>query len=240
MGFLHTPVTIGNVRVRNRIAMAPMTTRFATADGCVTQRMIDYYVERARGGTGLIIIEMGAPHPSGRHRVGEIGLYHDRYLEGLSALARAVKAAGAVPGIQIGHAGGRTTRNLTGCEPAGPSPVEHLVYEKGRLERVVPRELSVDEIKALVMVHAHCAERLVRAGFEVIELHGAHGYLIAQFLSPLENLRTDEYGGDRRRRAGWAGRAPAHPVARANARPAATPAPGRDPTDECKWVHPRR
>lgn len=203
MATLFEPIRIRGVEIPNRIVMPAMTTRLAAPDGTVTPELCAYYLARAEGGSGLITVEMGSPHPGGRHRAREVGLYDDRFVPGLRELTARLKAAGARVGIQIGHAGGYARRDVTGYPPAAPSAVPRLVHEVDT-RRVVPEALTREGIRDLVRSFADAAGRMKRAGFDLVELHGAHGYLIAQFLSPLDNRRTDEYGGTLPNRARFA------------------------------------
>ena len=200
---LFEPITIRGVEIPNRIVMPPMTTRLADPDGTVTEELIQYYLARAHGGTGLLIVEMCSPEPAGRHRARELGLFDDRFLPGLRELTARLKAAGARAAVQIGHAGGHTRQDVTGMPPVAPSALPHVVQEVDT-RTVVPLALTREGIRAVIQAFADATERAKRAGFDVVEIHGAHGYLIAQFLSPLDNHRTDEYGGSLRNRARFA------------------------------------
>jgi 2,4-dienoyl-CoA reductase-like NADH-dependent reductase (Old Yellow Enzyme family) len=200
---LFEPISIRGVEIPNRIVLPPMTTRLATPDGAVTPELIRYYEVRAEGGAGLVTVEMCSPEPAGRHRNHELGILDDRFVPGLRQLTSRLESAGARAAIQIGHAGGHTREDVTGAPPVAPSALPHQVQEVD-VRTVVPLELTRERIRVLVDAFAAAAERAVRAGFDVVELHGAHGYLIAQFLSPLDNHRTDEYGGSLKNRARFA------------------------------------
>ncbi|MBI4271459.1 MAG: FAD-dependent oxidoreductase [Candidatus Rokubacteria bacterium] len=203
MANLFDPITIRGVEIPNRIVMPPMTTRLAAPDGGVTPELIQYFVARAEGGAGLITVEMCSPDPAGRHRARELGISDDRFVAGLRELTSRLKAAGSRASVQIGHAGGHTRQDVTGHPPVAPSALPHVVQEVDT-RRVVPEELTTEGIRAVVQAFAEAAERAKRAGFDAVEVHGAHGYLIAQFLSPLDNRRGDEYGGSLRNRARFA------------------------------------
>jgi len=200
VGKLLEPIQIGRVRARNRVLMTPMTTRFADADGSVTGQLIAHYEARARGGTGTIIVELSSPHPSGAHRRREVGIHSDRYIGGLSRLAERVHRHGALVGIQIGHAGAHARPDVTGYPAVAPSSTPHTVHETD-IRKVRPRPLAKDEIEECVGWYAEAAARVVRAGFDLVEIQGGHDYLIKQFLSPLDNTRQDEFGGDLEGRA---------------------------------------
>jgi 2,4-dienoyl-CoA reductase-like NADH-dependent reductase (Old Yellow Enzyme family) len=200
---LFEPIAIRGVELPNRIVMPSMTTRLANPDGAVTPELIRYYEARAEGGTGLVTVEMCSPEPAGRHRRHEVGILHDGFLSGLQELTSRLRAAGARSAIQIGHAGGHTRQDVTGVPPVAPSAIPHQVQEVD-VRTVVPEALTRERIRDLVGAFADAADRAKRARFDVVEIHGAHGYLIAQFLSPLDNRRTDEYGGRLEHRARFA------------------------------------
>lgn len=186
---LTSPIRIGNLELRNRMVMAPMVTNYAYDDGSVTDRLKAYHVERAKGGVALIIIEATYVHPSGRGFQNEVGIYSDRLIPGLRALVDAVHAHHAKIAVQLYHGGRQTTSAVTGQPIVAPSPI------KDPTESEVPKELSKDEISLLVQAFAQAARRAKTAGFDAVEVHGAHGYLINEFLSPYSNKREDEYGG---------------------------------------------
>jgi len=192
---LFEPGRIGSLELKNRLVMPPMGTNYALKDGSVTQRQIDYYEERAKGGVGLVVLELSCvDSPVGKAAARQIVIDDDRFIPGLSKLAEAIRRHGAKAAIQIHHAGRQTWSRLTGNQPVAPSPVPMSGGEQ-------PRELTPSEIAALVDRFAEAAERARRAGFDGVEIHGAHGYLISEFLSPLSNLRQDAYGGSVENRA---------------------------------------
>jgi dimethylglycine catabolism A len=200
MNVLFSPVTIGGVEVPNRIVMPPMTTRLADDEGHVTDALLAYYRARALGGVGLITVEMGSPERAGRHRFRELGVYDDRFLPGLERLTTVLHDAGARVSVQLGHGGSRARSAVSGETPIAPSSIPTPVYEV-EAEAVVPSEMSKARIEQTTQAFVEAARRASRAGFDLVELHGAHGYLISQFLSPAENTRTDEYGGPLENRA---------------------------------------
>jgi 2,4-dienoyl-CoA reductase-like NADH-dependent reductase (Old Yellow Enzyme family) len=177
-----------------------MTTRTAEEDGTVTEDTIAYYVARARGGVGLITVEMAAPEKAGRHRRRELGIHDDRFLPGLTRLVAAIHESGAKASIQLGHAGGHTRSDICGETPIAPSAIPHPVYEV-TFETIIPDAMSHGRIDQTVQSFAAAAVRARSAGFDCVEIHGAHGYLISQFHAPLENTRTDDYGGTLANRA---------------------------------------
>jgi len=182
---------IGALEVRNRIVMAPMGSNLASDTGGVTERLIAHYAARARGGVGLVIVEnTTVQYPLGRNGATHLRLDDDAFIPGMSRLVEAVHREGAAVAVQINHCGAWTSLQRTGgLQPVAPSDVP--VKPGG----VVPRPLSVDEIEALVELFAQAGLRAQKAGFDGIEIHGAHGYLLSEFLSPSTNRRDDEYGG---------------------------------------------
>jgi dimethylglycine catabolism A len=200
MNVLLTPGRIGDMTIRNRVIMAPMTTRLADDSGFITENIIDYYMARVRGGVGLVTVEMAAPTRAGRHRRRELGIYDDRFLPGLKLLTAAIHNGGAMASIQLGHAGGRTRADICEETPVAPSAVPHEVFEVSD-ETVIPKEMTSIDIEATVAGFAAAARRAELAGFDCVEIHAAHGYLISQFLNPVENRRTDAYGGTLENRA---------------------------------------
>jgi 2,4-dienoyl-CoA reductase-like NADH-dependent reductase (Old Yellow Enzyme family) len=151
---------------------------------------IEHYVRRARAGVGMVIVEHSYVRGDGRVNQQQLGIYDDFHIPGLNRLAEAVKACDTVVGVQITHAGSKSTRAIIGSEPVAPSAI--LVPTGKEL----PRSLLGDEIEAICDAFVLAAERALKAGFDFVEIHGAHGYLLSQFLSPLTNQRQDEYGGD--------------------------------------------
>lgn len=182
--------SIGSLVMRNRIVMPAMATNFASAWGEPTPRLIAYYARRSLGGAGLITVEnANIEDPVGGNGATQLRIDHDRFIPGLHHLVQTIHAGGARVSIQINHAGALADPKRTGCAPRGPSPVAW-----GR-SGVLAQPLSSSEIDGTIECFCSAAERAKRAGFDAVEIHGGHGYLIAQFLSPLTNHRTDEYGG---------------------------------------------
>ena len=186
---LFSPAQIGGMRLKNRVVMAPMVTQLASDSGTVTQRMLDYYDGRAKGGVGLVIVEATYVAASGKGFPCQLGIDRDAFLPGHFELAEVIHRHGARAAIQIHHGGADADIASCGGTLLAPSPVTG--YRSG----VMPRELTVEEIEELAECFARAAERAKRVGYDAVELHGAHGYLIHQFLSPASNQRTDEYGG---------------------------------------------
>jgi len=200
MNILLTAARIGPVEIKNRIVMPPMTTRTADDEGFVTEDCIAYYLARVEGGTGLITVEMASPEKAGRHRRREIGIYDDRFIPGLERLTDAIHRGGAKASIQLGHAGGHTRIDICGETPIAPSAIAHPVYET-TFETIVPQEMTKARINETTAAHVAAAQRARIAGFDCVEIHAAHGYLISQFHAPFENRRNDEYGGALENRA---------------------------------------
>jgi 2,4-dienoyl-CoA reductase-like NADH-dependent reductase (Old Yellow Enzyme family)/thioredoxin reductase len=173
-----------------------MEKNLANPDGSVTQRYIDYVAERARGGAALINMESMYVDPVGRNHLYQLGIHDDRLIPGYRRLAEATHAHGALVAAEIQFAGRETSSAVTGFQPVAPSPVPCAVLAGGE----TPRELTVAEIRRIVSRFAEAADRAARCGFDLVEVHGAHGYLVGQFLSPFSNQRTDAYGGDAERR----------------------------------------
>lgn len=185
---LFAPGTIGTMSVRNRIHMPPMGTNYATWTGAVTDRLIAYHAERARGGVGLITVEYSYVHPTGRISYYALGVHDDALIPGLRRLTSAIHAEGAKVSIQIAHAGRRGKSAITGVQPMAPSPIPCIGGE-------VPRELSPAEMQNVTAWFVQAARRVREAGFDAVTLHLAAGYLLQSFISPYANRRTDQYGG---------------------------------------------
>jgi dimethylglycine catabolism A len=200
MSILLTPARIGDVDIPNRIVLPPMTTRTADADGFVTDDTIAYYAARVAGGVGLITVEMASPEKAGRHRHRELGIYDDRFLPGLAGLVDAIHRGGAKASIQLGHGGGHTRKDICGEAPIAPSAIPHPVFEV-TFETIVPEAMTKARIEQTKAAFAEAARRAQRAGFDCVEIHAAHGYLISQFHNAFENRRGDEYGGTLENRA---------------------------------------
>jgi 2,4-dienoyl-CoA reductase-like NADH-dependent reductase (Old Yellow Enzyme family) len=143
---------------------------------------------------------MASPERAGRHRRRELGIYDDRFLPGLQRLVREIHAGGAKASIQLGHGGGHTRRDICGETPVAPSAIPHPVFET-TFEIIIPEAMTKPRIDQCVAAFAAAAARAQRAGFDCVEIHAAHGYLISQFLTPFENRRNDEYGGSLENRA---------------------------------------
>ena len=187
---LFDPINIKGLSLKNRLVMPPMATGMATEDGEVTDRHIKHYITRARGGVGLIIIEHTYVSEDGKLSRGQLGLYDRRLIPGLKRLVEAIHAEGTKVIIQLTHGGAKASSNITGRKPYGPSNI----ILPNSIE--APRSLTIPEIKTLIMKFGNAAYRAVEAGCDSVELHGAHGFLLCQFLSPYANTRLDGYGGN--------------------------------------------
>lgn len=205
MSALFQPFTLRELTIPNRVWMAPMCQYSAESEGPGTGTPNDWHfthlAARAAGGTGLILTEATAVSPEGRISPYDLGIWNDTQVEAFRRITRFLVSQGTVPGIQLAHAGRKasTDRTWTGGAPLGPdaggwqplAPSAVAFDER----HAVPTELTVDQIGEIVGQFADAARRALAAGFEVAEVHGAHGYLINQFLSPHSNHRTDAYGG---------------------------------------------
>ncbi len=191
MGYesVFTPIRIGNVELKNRIMMAPMETGLAEEGGFVGDRLIRYFAERVKNEVAISITGSIACSPEGRGLPRQLGCYDDAFLPGLSRLTEVVHSGGSKIGGQIYHAGRQATRMITGFQPLAPSPIPCPVMND------IPKEMTLADMEEVSGKFAQGAARLARAGFDLVEVHMAHGYLLFGFLSPFSNKRTDRYGG---------------------------------------------
>jgi len=202
---LFTPLQIRDVTVRNRIAISPMAM-YCAENGFPTSFHLHHYARFAMGGAGIVFIEQSSVTRVGRITNGCLGIWSDEHAAALEPVTQFIKSQGSVPAIQIAH-GGRKSSTQRAWEGNGPLTAENLAngdetwtpvgpsdvpFAEGWLQ---PRALSVSEIHELTQQFADAARRAVKAGFEIIEIHMAHGYLLQSFLTPLANKRTDQYGG---------------------------------------------
>ncbi len=194
---LLAPLVFSGLTLRNRIVMPPMWSGQATPEGRVTEPIIDYHRRRAAAGCGLIIVEHSFVHPRGRHTSTQMGVHTDEMVAGLGRLAAAVRAEGSVVALQITHCGSRGSSSVLGQRPAAPSAVRHPYEPDG----AIPEELTLPGIAEIVQAFGQAARRVRQAGFDAVEIHGAHGFLLSEFLSPLTNHRVDSYGGSLANRA---------------------------------------
>ncbi len=197
MANLLTPLAFSGLNLRNRIVMPPMWSGKSAADGSITEDIIEYHRMRAGAGCGLVIVEHAFVHPGGRHTPTQIGIHSDSMMPGLARLAEAVQGEGAVVAIQLAHAGSRASSAYIGQRPVAPSAVRHPYEPDGE----IPEALAQSQIDEVADAFGSAAVRAREAGFNAVEIHAAHGFLLSEFLSPLTNRRTDEYGGSEENRS---------------------------------------
>lgn len=182
MNRLTSPLTVKEVTLDNRIVMPPMYTGSAEADGGVTDNLLGHYAERADG-LGLLIVEHSYVTPGGKLGARQLGIYSDQLVEGLERLVEEIHSQGTPAVIQLNHAGAKATRKVIGKQPVAPSEIQGA------------RSMNRREIEAVILNFVDATKRAYEAGFDGVEIHGAHGFLLNQFYSPLTNKREDEYGG---------------------------------------------
>ncbi|WP_447036054.1 NADH:flavin oxidoreductase/NADH oxidase [Streptomyces sp. DSM 118878] len=214
MSALFEPYTLRSLTIPNRVWMPPMCQYSALPEGPEAGAPQDWhfahYAARATGGTGLIIVESTAVSPEGRISPYDLGIWNDTQVAAFRRITDFLKGQNTVPGIQLGHAGRKasTDRPWVGGAPVGPDAYGWQAVAPSPVafdeHHPVPTELGVEEIREIVAQFADAARRSLDAGFEIAELHGAHGYLIGEFLSPHSNKRTDEYGGSYENRTRFA------------------------------------
>lgn len=191
MALLLSPVKAGSLNLSNRLIMPPMATSKADSDGKVSQAILEYYAEKSQGGyLSLIIIEHSFIALEGKASPQQLSIAENSVIENLKKLAQVIQANGTKCVMQLNHAGSAASEEWTGTTPVGPSVVANP--RRGG----IPHELTSEEIRGVIKAFRAAAHRTKEAGFDGVEIHSAHGYLLNQFLSPLANKRTDEYGGD--------------------------------------------
>jgi 2,4-dienoyl-CoA reductase-like NADH-dependent reductase (Old Yellow Enzyme family) len=191
MAYLLRQLHSGSLSLANRLVMPPMATAKADSDGKVSRKILDYYNEKSQGGyISLIIIEHSYISQAGKASHNQLSVGNNNVIEGLRELADVIHGNGSKTIIQINHAGSNTSREIIGDIPVAPSAVVNPRQDH------IPRELTRQEIADIIKAFQDAALRVQEAGFDGVELHSAHGYLLNQFLSPITNKRTDEYGGD--------------------------------------------
>ena len=189
---IQKPVTINQLTINNRLVLPPMAVAKAGASDEVSDKVIDYYSERAKlSGIGLIITEHLYVHRQGKAHPGQMSIATDDAAGSFVRLTDAVHTEGVKIFAQLSHAGTAASSTVTGAVPVGPSPMFHPTQRKE-----LPEELTKDQIQEIVGLFAEAAIRAKKAGFDGVEIHSAHGYLLNQFYSPLYNHRSDEYGCD--------------------------------------------
>lgn len=194
---LFSPITLRRMTIKNRVIMPPMGSNFATYTGEVSEEMKNYYGLRARGGTGLIIVENACiDYPFGTNGTKQLRIDSNQFVPGLYELTERIHQYGCKAAIQLNHAGASAyPERLEGKQAVSASTIPSKVGNP------IPRPLTKDEILSIVEAYAASAKRAVLAGFDMVEIHGGHSYLLDQFLSPLYNKRTDEFGGSYENRA---------------------------------------
>lgn len=190
MSYLLKPLQIGPLSLSNRLIMPPMATSKSDPDGKISQALIDYYAEKSHGGyISLIIIEHSFITRPGKASPQQISIAEDSVIDGLRKLAETIHRNGSKCMMQLNHAGSAASEEWTGTTPVGPSPIQNP------RQGGIPHELTREEISEIIKAFQAAARRTKEAGFDGVEIHSAHGYLLNQFFSPLTNKRTDEYGG---------------------------------------------
>ncbi len=200
MALLFEPITIRNITLKNRIVVSPMC-EYCSEDGFANDWHLVHLGGRAVGGAGLVIMEATAVSPEGRITAGDLGLWKEEQVSFLQRIVQFIESQNAVPGIQLAHAGrkgshhkpwngGEALNSESGAwQTLAPSAI---AFSK---DGPLPKEMDAADIQRFITDYTHAVERAIRAGFKVIEIHAAHGYLLNEFLSPLSNHRSDEYGG---------------------------------------------
>lgn len=195
---LFSPVRINKLELKNRAVMPAMGTGFGKPDGTVSERLLAYLERRAKGGAGLLITEVCAVDPSGRGFPTELGIYKDDFIPGLKKLAETLHQCGAAGAVQLHHAGRETFKAVIGADPEAPSAIPSAILNQPC------QEMSIERIEKVIAAFAAAAARAKEAGFDAVEVHAAHGYLVGQFLSPFSNQRRDAYGGSDENRSRFA------------------------------------
>jgi len=195
LSHLMEPITVRGLVLKNRVVMPPMGTNLANKDATVSEALLAYVRRRAQAGPGLIITEIASVHETGSLIDTELGIHNDRFIPGLARIAGAIHEGGAAAGIQLHHGGRECFFLLSQGRALGPSSVPSVIYG------MAPREMTREDMRMIRDAFAAAAFRAKEAGFDLVEIHAAHGYLLCQFLSPLANRRTDEYGSTMENRA---------------------------------------
>jgi 2,4-dienoyl-CoA reductase-like NADH-dependent reductase (Old Yellow Enzyme family)/thioredoxin reductase len=189
---LFSPIKIRNLEVANRCVMPPMGTNLGNKDGSISDANLAYIKRQAGSGVGLVITEIMGVHPTG---TGTVGIYDDKFIPGIQKMVDIIHQAGAKAVVQLHHAGREAFFQLRKGLAIGPSAVPSFIYG------MPPKEMTLDDIQMIRNAFADAAERGKQAGYDALEIHAAHGYLLSQFLSANANQRRDEYGGDFKKRA---------------------------------------
>lgn len=193
---IFTPLTVKTMTIKNRIVMPPMGSNFGGANGDLTEEHIKYYEQRAKGGTGLIILEnVCVDYPLGSNGTTQLRMSHDSFIPGFYKLTDRLHKYGTCVAVQINHSGASAVPSRIGMQPVSSSNIP------SKTGGAIPRELTKEEILEIVEKYGQAAKRVQMAGFDAVEIHAGHSYLISQFLSPIYNKRTDEFGGNVENRA---------------------------------------
>ena len=198
MKSLFDKTTINGMKLKNRLVRSATWEGMCTDQGAPTKKLTSFYQELAAGGIGLLIAGYTFTRPEGKQLPGKLGIHDDSFADAYTHMTQAVHDAGGTIALQLVHAGGQTDSANAGRKPLAPSAVEVDQFPE------VPEELRTDDIKNIIESFGAGAKRAKEWGFDAVQLHGAHGYLINQFLSPLTNKRSDEYGGSLENRSRFA------------------------------------
>lgn len=196
MSKLFSEFKVKSMHLKNRMVMAPMCMFCAGKDGLVTPWHVTHYASRAVGGVGLIILEATAVEPRGRISDADLGIWSEAQVKGLKEIVDQVHASGSKIAIQLAHAGSK-------CSVKEETLISASAIQFTE-KYAVPKEMTKEDIDEVILAFKHAAQRAVDAGFDAIEIHGAHGYLIHQFLSPVMNKREDAFGGSMENRLNFA------------------------------------
>jgi 2,4-dienoyl-CoA reductase-like NADH-dependent reductase (Old Yellow Enzyme family)/thioredoxin reductase len=192
---LFEPIKIGQMELKNRIVLAAMVANFANEDGFVTDRLVAYHANIARGGCSLNVTESSHVSLEGKRITCALGAHDDKLIPGFRELTEAVHAEGGKIAQQIHHGGRECSSEITGLQPIGPSNLASR-YSGISKKTDIPRQMTLEDIEIIISKFGDAGQRAREGGFDAVEIHGAHGYLINQFLSPYANKRNDRYGGD--------------------------------------------
>lgn len=189
---INSKLDIGTISLKNRVVVPPMASQTANLDGHVTAQTLQHYLKLSSSNASMIMAEYTYVHPSGKSEINQLGISSDEHISGLKKLAKVIKKSGAIPAIQLTHAGGKSNKEISGGRLVSPSAIS-VPVKGSKLE--LPEAANLADIKLLKESFFKAAQRAFDAGFEVVEIHAAHGYGMNQWLSPLTNKRTDDYGG---------------------------------------------
>jgi NADPH2 dehydrogenase len=193
MSYLNKPLKTKKIELKNRLVMPPMATSKSEDDGRISKDILNYYDEKSKGGfIGLVIIEHSFVSQQGKANNNQLSIANDDFVDDLKKLSGIIHKNGSKTIMQINHAGSTAMQSVTGMDVVGPSSVKNPSKDTAEM----PRELTKAEINDIIEQFGKAALRVKKAGFDGVEIHSAHGYLLNQFMSPITNKRSDEYGGD--------------------------------------------